>query len=119
MLAAESTPLPWAPPIIQINELANGPLLGNITIWFGLSSFYWFMIFPLKLGLSTGSSIKQAAFACINLATVGAFTHTCIDRISAVVTAYPLDRFSFIYRLNQRELFVDLTYYTLSDLILY
>jgi hypothetical protein len=54
MFAAESTPLPWAPPITQLNEF--------VMVFSNLNSFTRPSFNALELS-ATGRSIVEAAFA--------------------------------------------------------
>ena len=84
IFAAESTPLPWAPPIIQVNELAKCLAPTNMTVH--LTYFLLMLYHHRKNELSTCNCIKKTTLTCINFAAVWTFAHACIDLVSTMFT---------------------------------
>src|SRR5829696_5859496 len=79
MFVAESTPLPWAPPVTQLNEFII--VLSNLN-FSTRPSFN-------ALELSAASrGIIEAAFARILLTAVRADAHTCINGVAAILAIH-------------------------------
>jgi hypothetical protein len=75
MFAAESTPLPWAPPITQLREFVIA--FSNVDS-FTCPSF-------IALELSASCRIIEAAFARILLAAVRTDAHAGINLVTTVL----------------------------------
>jgi hypothetical protein len=78
MFAAESTPLPWAPPITQLREFVVA--FSNVD-FFSCPSFN-------ALELAASRRVVQAAFARVFLAAVWADAHARINRVAAVLASH-------------------------------
>jgi hypothetical protein len=78
MFAAESTPLPWAPPITQLREFVV--VFSNVD-FFTCPSFN-------ALELAARCRVVEAAFARVLLAAVGADAHAGINRVAAVLASH-------------------------------